>query len=55
MYNYTYVYIHIFYTCMDTYIIHMCVPDYVYLPYKDLYTTTNKCLQCLIKVMYTVF
>ena len=22
---------------------------------KDLYTTTNKCLQCLIKIMYTVF
>ena len=22
---------------------------------KDLYTTTNKCLQCLIKTMYTVF
>ena len=22
---------------------------------KDLYTTTNKCLQCLIKLMYTVF
>ena len=22
---------------------------------KDLYTTTNKCLQCLIKITYTVF
>ena len=22
---------------------------------KDLYTTTNKCLQCLMKLMYTVF
>ena len=22
---------------------------------KDLYTTTNKCLQCLIQIMYTVF
>ena len=21
---------------------------------KDLYTTTNKCLQCLIKLMYTI-
>ena len=22
---------------------------------KDLHTTTNKCLQCLIKMLYTVF
>ena len=22
---------------------------------KNLYTTTNKCLQCLFKIMYTVF
>ena len=22
---------------------------------KDLYTTTNKCLQCLIEIMYTAF
>ena len=22
---------------------------------KDLYTTTNKCLQCLINILYTVF
>ena len=22
---------------------------------RSLYTTTNKCLQCLIKIMYTVF
>ena len=22
---------------------------------RNLYTTTNKCLQCLIKIMYTVF
>ena len=22
---------------------------------RNLYTTTNKCLQCLIKMMYTVF
>ena len=22
---------------------------------KNVYTTTNKCLQCLIKIMYTVF
>ena len=28
---------------------------HAYLRDKDLYTTTNKCLQCLIKIMYTVF
>ena len=22
---------------------------------RNLYSTTNKCLQCLIKIMYTVF
>ena len=22
---------------------------------KQLYTTTNKCLQCLLRIMYTVF
>ena len=27
---------------------------YAYIRDRDLYTTTNKCLQCLIKLMYTV-
>ena len=54
---YIYIYVH---TVLDSLQLALAeaapdVPDEVLLRDKNLYTTTNKCLQALLKIMYTVF
>ena len=43
----------------NNYTLQKCIYIYIYAHTTELYTrhsiTTNKCLQCLLKIMYTVF
>ena len=50
MHVYIYIYMHTY-----TYIYTAAPTFSPPLHDRNLYTTTNKCLQCLIKLMYTVF
>ena len=57
IYIYIYIYVHRVLDSLQLALAEAApdVPDEVLLRDKNLYTTTNKCLQALLKIMYTVF